>query len=448
MENKVLKFIQQHDLLKPGQSVLVGLSGGADSVALSMLLKNSGYKVAAAHCNFHLRADESDRDEAFVQNFCEEWGIPLTITHFNTTEYASEKKISIEMAARELRYGFFQKLMKSAKIANLAVAHHQNDQAETLLLNLIRGTGIHGLRGMLPKNGPTIRPLLCVNREEILRYLAEKRQHYVEDSTNQCVDYTRNKIRLELLPYLKTLNPSIISGLNHTASILSEVELFYNLSIKEQQKAIILTANYELGKTSIELKRGDTVMKSAKMRPLWHEVLSPYGFTDSQIQNLMNLDSTCCGRVFYAEKWVLYVDRNILSIKERIESRNDSIIIYETEKCIEFNKVKIRIESICSKDYPVLEKDLRIALFDADKVTFPLTLRKIATGDRFTPFGMKEKKLVSDILTNQKVPVWEKKEQLVLCSSDGAILWLVGRRTSANHAISAQTTRILRFVLH
>lgn len=447
MENKILRFIQQHELVKAGETVLVGLSGGADSTALSLVLKNLGFVIEAAHCNFHLRGEESDRDEAFVREFCREQNLSLTVTHFKTEEYAKKKKISIEMAARELRYDFFQKLMKSANIEKLAVAHHQNDQAETVLLNLIRGTGIHGLRGMLPQNGNVIRPLLCVSREEILDYLIKKQQSFVEDSTNLCTDYTRNKIRLELLPFLKELNPSIIQGLNHTASVLNDVEQVYNEHINQQLCKIILTKDFVLGMTPIILKRNASPMKSIKNNALWHEMLSPYGFNESQIKDLLELDTNTCGRVFYSKKWRLYVDRDLIAIKENHILDKQSKIINQSDTYIELNKVKIQIEELLHIDYPSIEKDSTIALFDADKITFPLILRQTEKGDTLKPFGMRGKKLVSDLLTDKKVPIWEKAEQLVLCDSEGEILWLVGRRTSANHAISEQTKRILRLKL-
>lgn len=447
MESKIQKFIKLHNLLEQDKPVLAGISGGADSVALALVLKKLGYALTAVHCNFHLRGEESNRDEQFVRDFCQQQEIPLYVKDFQTEEYAKEKKISIEMAARELRYAYFHELMKSTKISVLAVAHHQNDQAETLLINLIRGTGIHGLRGMLPKNGETVRPMLCVTREEILDYLAEKGQEFVTDSTNLSTDYTRNKIRLELLPYLKTLNPSIISTLNHTALNLSEAENLYNRQMRTEIQNLILSDSYTLGETPLLLKRLDNPMKSAEMKPVWHEILFPYGFTETQVENILSLNVTDCGKAFYANNWELIVDRDEVILRKRNDDDFEDILIYDTDVYATFLEVKVNIDILKRKYYPVIEKESRVALLDYDKLTFPLQIRKVQAGDKFVPLGMKGKKLISDFLTDQKAKSWEKKDQLVLCDAQGEILWVIGRRISGKYAISDKTQKIYRMEL-
>ena len=447
MESKIQKFIKLHNLLEQDKPVLAGISGGADSVALALVLKQLGYTLTAVHCNFHLRGEESDRDEQFVRDFCQQQEIPLHVKDFQTEEYAKEKKISIEMAARELRYAYFHELMKSTKISVLAVAHHQNDQAETLLINLIRGTGIHGLRGMRPKNGETVRPLLCVTREEILDYLAEKGQEYVTDSTNLSTDYTRNKIRLELLPYLKTLNPSIISTLNHTALNLSEAENLYNRQVCAEIQNIILSDSYTLGETPLLLKRLDNPMKSAEMKPVWHEILFPYGFTETQVENILSLSITDCGKAFYTNNWELIADREEVILRKKNENYFEDVLIYDTDVYAAFLEVKVNIDILQRKYYPVIEIESRVALLDYDKLTFPLQIRKVQAGDKFVPLGMKGKKLISDFLTDQKAKSWEKKDQLVLCDAQGEILWVMGRRISGKYAISNKTQKIYRMEL-
>ena len=231
LKRKVRQFIEHQELLQKGDRILVALSGGADSVALLRVLLQLGYTCEAAHCNFHLRGEESNRDETFVRNLCQQLNIQLHVQHFDTTSYAKANGISIEMAARNLRYNWFEELRQETGCQWIAVAHHQDDSIETFLLNLIRGTGIKGLRGIQPKNGYVVRPLLCVNREEILDYLQHLGQPFVNDSTNQQHDYTRNKIRLDLLPLLETINPSIRESLLQTANHLNEVHLIYNKSV-------------------------------------------------------------------------------------------------------------------------------------------------------------------------------------------------------------------------
>ena len=238
MIHKVESFISRHKLLTPGAKVLVALSGGADSVALLVALLKLGYHCEAVHCNFHLRGAESDRDEAFVKQLCEKKGVKLTTAHFDTAAHAKAHGISIEMAARELRYKLFEELRSSCGAEAIAVAHHRDDSAETVLLNLIRGTGIKGLRGIQPRNGNIVRPLLCVGRADIIDYLEWRGEKFVTDSTNLTTDYTRNKIRLEVIPKLAEINPSILDSLAATAQRIAEAELIYSHSIKEATERV------------------------------------------------------------------------------------------------------------------------------------------------------------------------------------------------------------------
>ena len=212
MWSKVEAYINKHKLLETSNLYLAALSGGADSVALLLLLKEGGFNVHAAHCNFRLRGAESDRDEAFCVELCRQQGVELHRAHFDTREYAAVHKVSIEMAARELRYRWFSQLREDIGASGVCVAHHRDDSVETVLLNLVRGTGLRGLTGIQPRNGDVLRPLLCVSRAEIEQYLTDRGQGYVTDSTNLEADVMRNKIRLQLIPLLKTLNPSVCSG--------------------------------------------------------------------------------------------------------------------------------------------------------------------------------------------------------------------------------------------
>ena len=240
MKEKVRKYIQTNQLFSQKGLVLVGVSGGADSVALLLILKELGYQLQALHCNFHLRQEESDRDEKFVIKLCREKGIPLLTKHFKTNEYAKSESISIEMAARELRYNWFYDILSANNAQCIAVAHHKNDQAETLLLNLIRGTGIRGLAGMYPLRNKIARPLLCLTRQEILDYLSQIKQEYVTDSTNLERDATRNKIRLDILPQLAAINPNIINTLSDTCSIVMSSIPFYEKGTQEELEQIKL----------------------------------------------------------------------------------------------------------------------------------------------------------------------------------------------------------------
>ena len=223
IQQRITQYIEKNHLFSSDSKILVALSGGADSVALLRILHTAGYHCEAAHCNFHLRGEESNRDESFVRQLCLKYNIRLHTADFNTTQYAAEKHISIEMAARELRYNWFEEIKNKYRADVIAVAHHQDDSIETMLLNLIRGTGITGLLGIRPRNGAIVRPLLCVNRKEIIQYLQNIEQDYVTDSTNLEDEYTRNKIRLNLLPLMEEINPSVKNSLVETSNYLNDV---------------------------------------------------------------------------------------------------------------------------------------------------------------------------------------------------------------------------------
>ena len=236
----IQKYIEEKQLFTLHDKVLVALSGGADSVALLRVLLVLGYHCEAAHCNFHLRGEESDRDERFVNELCKGLGVTLHVTHFDTVAYASRHHVSIEMAAREMRYDWFEQLRKERGMAVIAVAHHRDDSVETFLLNLIRGAGINGLKGISPHNGCIVRPLLEVSRQDILDYLRCLRQGYVTDSTNLQDEYMRNKIRLNILPMLRELNPSVSESIAETSRRLTDVSLIYNKEIEAGNPGRIL----------------------------------------------------------------------------------------------------------------------------------------------------------------------------------------------------------------
>ena len=276
-KEKVAQYINRKQLLQPTDKVLVALSGGADSVALLRLLQASGYDCEAAHCNFHLRGAESDRDEAFVRQLCVKQQVPLHTVHFDTARTAEERHISIEMAARELRYGWFEEIRQKINADAIAVAHHQDDSVETLLLNLIRGTGINGLRGIRPKNGHIVRPLLCLERKEIISYLNRIGQDYVTDSTNLQDEYTRNKIRLNLLPMMQEINPSVKESILNTAEHLDGASAIYKQGIDEGIKRV-RTAE------GICIER---LMQELAPATLLFEILYPLGFNTAQIRDIL-----------------------------------------------------------------------------------------------------------------------------------------------------------------
>ena len=420
MLNKVRQYIADRQLLDHNKRYLVALSGGADSVALLRMMLRLGYGVEAAHCNFHLRGEEANRDQRFVENLCGRLGVMLHIVHFNTREYAEEKRISIEMAARDLRYAYFSQLVASGELAGVLVAHHKDDSAETILMNMIRGTGINGLTGIKPVSElaiqrlttndqrpttndqrPTtndqrlttndqrltiLRPLLCLTRADIIRYLEDEHQDFITDSSNLEADVVRNKIRLNILPLLKEITPSAVENILRTAANLADA----NENSEEHQLFTIL---------------------------------KPYGFNGVQVRRIVENMDIATGKQYHSKSHSLLIDRGMLRITE-----NDTA----------------QLSALPSLTSATLDlTDRHSAYLDADKVKQPLTLRTVKTGDRFVPFGMTGSKLISDYLTDIKMPLTEKQQQKVVTDADGNIVWLVDLRTDNRYAITNKTKKIL-----
>lgn len=422
MERKVAQYIQSNALLPDHSCVVVALSGGADSVALLRVLLSLGYSCAAAHCNFHLRGEESDRDERFVRRLCNGLGVTCYVTHFDTVEYAHRKHVSIEMAARELRYAWFEELRVQCGAQGIAVAHHQDDSVETLLLNLLRGTGIRGLQGIRPRNGFIIRPMLGVARKDIEDYLHGLGQDYVTDSTNLHDDYTRNKIRLNLLPLMEEINPSARANLAKTALHLTAATALYTQAVNA---AIVRT-------TTPEGIRTDWLLKEAEASTILFEILYPLGFNAAQVSDVMSIiRQGQSGRQVLSATHRVVFDRHLLLIKALGEGLQpvDSL------------------DGLSMKYYPydslfVIPREKKTACLDADKLQHPLTVRRWRHGDTFVPFGMKGRKRVSDYLTDRKFTLLQKEKQQVLCCGDD-IVWLIGERSDDRYRITSATKRVL-----
>ncbi len=419
---QIAQYIEKEKLFGLKDKVLVALSGGADSVALLRVMVYMGYYCEAAHCNFHLRGEESDRDEVFVRNLCEELSVPLHVIHFETNDYAVKHHISIEMAARDLRYNWFEKLRNELNIDVVAVAHHRDDSVETLLLNLIRGTGINGLTGIHPKNNHIVRPLLTVSREDILAYLEDLKQEYVTDSTNLQDEYTRNKIRLNLLPMMETINPSIKLSLFSTASHLLDASAIYNKVIEDGKGRVITEEGISIEK----------LLTEPSPRALLFEILYPLGFNSAQADDVYRSLDRQSGRKFFSNSWMVVRDRTHFLIKELSSLAEETM---EEKPVIEEERF------LYTTDF-VIPRNKKTACFDADKLNYPLTLRKWQAGDRFSPFGMKGKKKVSDYLTDAKISILQKENTYVLCSGE-QIAWLVGERADNRFRIDENTKNVL-----
>lgn len=416
---KVSQFIEEKHLFGFGDKVLVALSGGADSVALLRVLLRLGYACEAAHCNFHLRGEESVRDERFVRALAERLGVPLHVIHFDTNAYAASHNVSVEMAARELRYDWFAKLRQECGAKVVAVAHHRDDSVETFLLNLVRGTGINGLQGIRPVNGDVVRPLLCVSRVEILDYLSSLEQDYVTDSTNLQDEFVRNKLRLNVIPMLETINPSVSDTIAETARRLSDVAQVYQEAIQAAKQRVMPD-----GKT-IDIP---ALCREPGAQNLLFELLYPLGFNAAQVNDVFRALHGESGRMFYSREWVLLIDRN------RLIRRPSGEVEPQPELCLE------RMEVNPPFSVPHNNKE---AYVDAEKVQGELTLRKWQSGDKFIPFGMKGFKSVRNYLRDKKFSRFEKERQWVVCDGD-RIVWLVNERLDNRFRVTSET----RFVIN
>lgn len=454
MKQRVSEYIRKRGLLKSEGHYLVALSGGADSVCLLLLLKQLGYSVEAIHCNFHLRGEESDRDESFCRQLCDEQQIKLHLVHFDTQAYAQLHKVSIEMAARQLRYRHFAQLCHDAEFQGICVAHHQDDVVETVLMNLIRGTGIKGLSGIKPLqsmsfqlNGqddstfqlPIIRPMLCVSRDEITDFLDQMGQAYVIDSTNLIPDVQRNKIRLQVLPLLREINPSVSRNIVETAENMAFADEYLDERVEQDLFGMYdeITLMAVPNTLSIPVSRVNSEY-------LLYRMLNPYGFTSAQIKQIYSRLDAPTGTEYYSDTHILVFDRGRLLIEETGKKPFREMRIPEEGTYMISDDAKIKIERVPLEEGFQIPSVSDVIAVDADKLQMPLTVRLAKEGDRFIPFGMKGSKLVSDFLTDQKLSLLEKRRQLVIADSTDKILWIVSRRPDNRFRITDTTRTILR----
>lgn len=417
---RVRLFIARHQLLVAERGVLVALSGGADSVALLRLLLALNYRCEAAHCNFQLRGEESERDELFVRRLCSDLQVPLHTIRFDTMQRVKESHLSVEMAARQLRYDWFEQLISERHLQAVAVAHHQDDSIETMLINLIRGTGIDGLLGIQPRHGHVVRPLLALSRQDLLAYLERLRQPYVTDSTNLHDTYVRNKIRLHLLPLMEQINPSVRESLTRTMSHLQQASQLYHQAVDEALAPLTHSAD---GTLQISIAK---LMQSASPQALLHELLMPQGFNRAQEEAIYRTLNGPSGRTFCSATHQLIKDRERLYILP---------IAPKVAPTLQIEYVKINNQF-------TLPRTSEVACIDAAKVTEPLTLRLAAEGDWFIPLGMKGRKKLSDYLTDCKVPLHLKRQQYVVCCGQ-KIVWVVGRRLDNRFRLDSTTTEAI-----
>lgn len=458
--SRVSSFIRQQQLLLPREHCLVALSGGADSVCLLITLQKLGFAIEAVHCNFHLRGAESDRDEQFCASLCERLNVPFHRVHFETTSFATTHHVSLEMAARSLRYRYFLQLSEAIGTRGVCVAHHRDDSVETLLLNLVHGTGIHGLTGIAPlmtmrfAEGANssqsaalsvVRPLLCVARTEIEQFLADLHQPYITDSTNLVDDVERNKLRLNVIPELRKIRKTASANLYATALRMSEAVKVYDAAIRQSVEAVVEPLKDDAC-TIINIARLLTQPSAASTL---YALLQPLGFTPLQITQIANRLNAPTGSMVVSSTHQLLYNRGQLIVEPlpdlAVVARYPMLLPETGNYVLPGGKKRLSIKRLVRDENFPLRCGKNMAQLDATLVKFPLQLRYTIAGDRFQPLGMKGMKLVSDYLTDHHYNLFQKRRQLLLTDATGKILWLLDERPDHRFRITNQTRDILRF---
>lgn len=440
--DKVKALIEQSIVLNANDKVLIAISGGSDSVVMAHLLLQLGYQIGLAHCNFQLRGDEADKDETLVKSLASKWEVPFYHTSFNTAELANVKGISIQMAARDLRYDWLENTRKEEGYSTIATAHHMNDNAETLLLNLVKGTGIAGLHGILPRSNKIIRPILSLSKNEVLEYANTHKLHFRDDASNADNKYERNRIRLDVIPELETINPKLIETLNSNIQRFKDAETIYQLGLKQLSKKLIDRRREGI---YISIKKLELLPYA---KTFLYEILSDYGFDNEQVQQVEKSMYKQPGQQFYSTTHRVIRDREFLIISptEEIEHHGPVFIQQEQSKVNGSNlTLSIRTKTR-TKNLNISEQE-NIVQLDANQLEWPLQLRKWKRGDYFYPIGMKKKKKkVSDLLTDNKLNVLDKENTWVLLSGE-RICWVVGQRMDERYKITDATQQILEIKL-
>lgn len=436
MLKKFEKYYQKNELFAKTDQILLTVSGGRDSVAMVNLFHQTKLNFGIAHCNFKLRGKEADKDEKFVKDLAKKLNVPFYTVLFNTHEFADENKISTQMAARELRYSWFEEIRTKNNYQFIATAHHKNDVAETLLINLTKGTGLSGLHGIAVKNGKIIRPLLCFNRNEINEFVESNKIKFREDKSNAETNYVRNKIRHNIIPELEKINPSFIETIFKETQQFEELEQLLETKVNEDKKKCFLVQH---GNIEADIPK---LIQLNPLKTYLFYFLKPYGFNADEVIDVINSLKRQSGKKFLSSTHQLIKDRNklIISTLQKEEKKEFSI-----EKLQDFSQLpfQLKAEILLKKKLKLIKKEKNYAYLDADKIKFPFTIRKWKTGDKFKPFGMKGVKKLSDFFIDEKFSLLEK-ENIWLLLSNNKIVWVVGHRMDDDFKLTEKTQQILQ----
>ncbi len=417
------------------KKLLIACSGGLDSTVLTRLFKELKFNISIAHCNFSLRAKESDGDEEFVKTLADKLSIPIFTKTFDTKQYAASHKVSTQMAARDLRYDWFNELCKNHSFDFVLTAHHLDDNLETFFINLSRGTGLRGLTGIPEINKNIVRPLLKFNREEILKYATDKNIQWREDSSNESTDYLRNKLRLEVLPKYKEVGNTVLQNFQQTQNHLQDSESLVKDYLVLIQ-ALVVTETKEGLQFNIE-----KLTDLPNTKALLYELFSPYGFT--AWEDIIGLLKAQSGKQVFSNTHRLLKNREDLLLTEILEKDGDIENLLISEDINEINSpIHLKFEKV--EHFSEINKDT--VFVDYQKLSYPLQLRKWKEGDDFHPFGMKGKKKLSKFFKDEKLSLVAKEKIWVLCS-ENKIVWVVGMRSDSRFKVEDDTREILKIKL-
>ena len=433
------RYIDENNLASHDDRILLTVSGGVDSMVMLSLFTRCGYRVGVAHCNFQLRGAESDEDEVLVEDEAKKHGAAFYNRRFETRAEMERTGESMEMAARRLRYAWFDALSREHGYTAIAIAHHADDSIETFFINLLRGTGLRGLTGISTQVGKVIRPLLFASRKEILEYAVQNRIPFREDSSNRSTKYLRNKIRLGLIPRIREINPKFTDLMRRNIERLTDTQLFIDAAVAHMREDVVTQAD---GIATIHVER----IEAAYPRnfAVYELLSSQYGFKGDVCDALCRaLSEAATGRRFYAREYVATVDRGRILVERIAPGDACEVTVEQGAQRSYCGNMVLYFEACDIDDIRAYDVPEQVALLDADLLRYPLRLRRWREGDTFIPFGMEGRKKVSDYLIDRKVSLPEKQRQFVLLSGD-EIVWLVGRRIDDRYRLTDRTENVLR----
>ncbi len=434
---KMQSFIAEQELCAPDDRLLLAVSGGIDSMVMAHLLTAAGYDCGVAHCNFSLRGEESDDDEMFVRSWAADRDLLFYVHRFDTERYAEEHGLSIQMAARDLRYAWFRRVAREEGYDRIVLAHNRNDLAETFLINLVRGTGLRGLTGIRPRQEELIRPLLFARREEIAAFARREGIGWREDSSNRSVKYTRNKIRHEIIPAFEEINPSFVDTLAATAGRLAGVNSVFDKYMEEVRPQYLIESS---GRVMIPLEK----LRQAQARAaILFELLNPYGFSSGTTGEILRALDSPPGKQFFSPTHRLIKDREFLIITPLTPGEEVKRYYIEEGNTGISEPLRLRISSFSRDAGFRIPHNPDIAVLDRDRLTWPLVIRRWQQGDYFRPLGMKGMKKLSDFFIDHKLSL-DEKEKIWLITEGDRIVWIPGMRMDDRYKITDATKNILQ----